>query len=101
MNAKKRLLFKFCCRLSTLRGMKALIVLLALTGMVQSRAQDSLPLWPEGAPGALGKEDKDIPTITVYAAPAEKATGAAMVICPGGGYGGLAQHEGKDYALWL
>jgi acetyl esterase/lipase len=81
--------------------MKALIVLLSLAGMVQSRAQDSLPLWPEGAPGALGKEDKDVPTITVYAPPAEKATGAAMVICPGGGYGGLAQHEGKDYALWL
>jgi acetyl esterase/lipase len=24
-----------------------------------------------------------------------------MVVCPGGGYGGLAEHEGKDYALWL
>lgn len=24
-----------------------------------------------------------------------------MVICPGGGYGGLAPHEGHDYALWL
>jgi acetyl esterase/lipase len=24
-----------------------------------------------------------------------------MVICPGGGYGALAQHEGEDYALWL
>ncbi len=24
-----------------------------------------------------------------------------MIICPGGGYGGLADHEGKDYALWL
>ena len=29
------------------------------------------------------------------------ATGAAMVICPGGGYVGLAPHEGNDYALWL
>ena len=29
------------------------------------------------------------------------ATGAALVICPGGGYGGLADHEGKGYALWL
>ncbi|MGZ5544319.1 MAG: alpha/beta hydrolase, partial [Limisphaerales bacterium] len=26
---------------------------------------------------------------------------AAMVVCPGGGYGGLAPHEGNDYALWL
>ena len=29
------------------------------------------------------------------------ATGAAMVICPGGGYAHLAPHEGNDYALWL
>jgi acetyl esterase/lipase len=29
------------------------------------------------------------------------ATGAAMVICPGGAYAGLAPHEGNDYALWL
>jgi len=63
-------------------------------------ALDPIPLWPQGAPGALGKEDKDIPSLTPYPA-AESATGAAMVICPGGGYGGLAQHEGRDYALWL
>jgi len=30
-----------------------------------------------------------------------QATGAAMVICPGGAYSHLAPHEGKDYALWL
>ena len=65
------------------------------------RAQTSFPLWPEGAPGALGKEDKDIPTLTVYLPDAAAATGAAMVIFPGGGYRALAQHEGKDYALWL
>jgi acetyl esterase/lipase len=65
------------------------------------QAAESFPLWPDGAPGALGNEDKDIPSLTVYLPAAEKATGAAMVICPGGGYGMLAQHEGKDYALWL
>ena len=31
----------------------------------------------------------------------DKATGAAMVVCPGGGYGGLASYEGDDYARWL
>jgi acetyl esterase/lipase len=31
----------------------------------------------------------------------EKATGAAIVICPGGGYGGLANHEGEHYARCL
>ncbi|HLZ53186.1 MAG TPA: alpha/beta hydrolase, partial [Verrucomicrobiae bacterium] len=32
---------------------------------------------------------------------ATNKTGAAMVICPGGGYAHLAPHEGNDYALWL
>lgn len=60
------------------------------------------PLWPDGAPGAVGKEPKDIPTITVYPAPAEKATGASVVVCPGGGYGMLAkEHEGREVAEWL
>ena len=44
-----------------------------------------IPLWPEGAPGALGTSTNDIPTLTVYLPDAGKATGAAMVICPGGG----------------
>ncbi len=60
-----------------------------------------IPLWQGDAPGALGKAEKDIPTLTPFFPAPEKASGAAMVICPGGGYGGLAPHEGKDYALWL
>lgn len=60
-----------------------------------------LPLWPAGAPGALGEQDQDKPTFTVYPPEEDKATGAAMVICLGGGYGGLAGHEGNDYALDL
>ena len=60
-----------------------------------------IPLWPEGAPGALGTSTNDIPTLTVYLPETGKATGAAMVICPGGGYAHLAAHEGNDYALWL
>jgi acetyl esterase/lipase len=70
-------------------------------GLVSAAVQDPVPLWPEGAPGALGKEDKDIPTLTAYLPDEARATGAAIVICPGGGYGGLAQHEGRDYALYL
>jgi len=59
-------------------------------------------LWPNGAPGAVGNDDKDKPTLTVFLPPADKATGAAVVICPGGGYGGLAaDHEGKQVAEWL
>lgn len=69
------------------------------------RAQDAPkaePLWPNGAPGAMGTKDADIPTLTVYLPAADKATGAAVVICPGGGYGTLAMnHEGHDVARWL
>ena len=68
---------------------------------VQAQQTNSFPLWPEGAPGALGKEDKDIPTLTPYLPDPAKATGAAIVICPGGGYGALAPYEGGDYARFL
>jgi acetyl esterase/lipase len=76
----------------------------ALSGWLagaQAQPVASFPLWPDGAPGALGKADKDIPTLTPFLADPAKATGAAMVICPGGGYGGLAPHEGEQYARWL
>ena len=65
----------------------------------RAESQTPIPLWPDGAPGALGTNVTDIPTLTLY--PATNATRAAMVICPGGGYHALAAHEGKDYALWL
>ena len=59
-------------------------------------------LWPTGAPGALGEEDKDQPSITIYLPEAGKATGTGVVVCPGGGYGALAMdHEGKQVAEWL
>lgn len=64
-------------------------------------AQSVIPLWPDGAPGALGKEDKDIPSLTVYLPEPGTATGAAIVIFAGGGYGKLAPHEGEGYAHWL
>lgn len=58
-------------------------------------------LWSGAAPGALGEKDVDIPTITLYPVPRESASGAAFVVCPGGGYGGLAGHEGEPVAKWL
>ena len=76
------------------------LVLLAVN-LARAEMQTPIPLWPGGAPGALGTNDTDIPTITPYPADATNATGAAMVICPGGGYAHLAPHEGNDYALWL
>lgn len=42
------------------------------------------------------------PTITYYPAPAEKSTGAAVIVAPGGGYSILAySHEGTDVCKWL
>src|SRR6516162_9721114 len=60
------------------------------------------PLWSDGAPGAVGTEAADRPTLTVFAPPADKANGTGVVICPGGGYGVLAEdHEGKQVAQSL
>ncbi|MBS0207398.1 MAG: alpha/beta hydrolase [Planctomycetes bacterium] len=59
-------------------------------------------LWPDGAPGAVGSEDLDKPGLWIYLPPADKANGTAVVVCPGGGYGGLAlDHEGKQIAEYL
>jgi acetyl esterase/lipase len=70
-------------------------------GAAEIQSANSFPLWADGAPGALGKSDKDIPTLTPFFPDSAKATGAAMVICPGGGYAHLASHEGADYARFL
>ncbi|MGC4002391.1 MAG: alpha/beta hydrolase [Pirellulales bacterium] len=54
------------------------------------------------APLAKGEKPEDQPRITVYPAAQDKSVGAAVVVCPGGGYGGLAMgHEGLDIANWL
>jgi len=57
-------------------------------------------LWPGDAPGAKGTMPADIPTLT-YFRPCAPASGAAIVVCPGGGYGGLAPHEADPIAQWL
>jgi acetyl esterase/lipase len=71
-----------------------------------SSAQDvqpvTSPLWAEGAPDAKGTEAKDKPTLIAYALPKSDKPNPAIVICPGGGYGGLAMdHEGHQIAKWL
>jgi len=76
-------------------------VLLGSLALGSAEIQPPVPLWPDGAPGARGTSSNDIPTLTAYLPEATNATGAAMVICPGGAYQGLAPHEGNDYALWL
>ncbi len=61
-----------------------------------------VPLWEGKAPHAVGDTSTDRPHVTVYRAPVDKANGTAVVICPGGGYGFLADdHEGKQVAEFM
>jgi acetyl esterase/lipase len=60
-----------------------------------------VPLWPSGqVPGALGDGEPDVPLMRPYLVGGGIPRGA-MVVCPGGGYAGLAPHEGTPVARWL
>jgi acetyl esterase/lipase len=77
----------------------ALILMLAAAAAAQD--PKTILLWPEGAPGAAGQEDRDKPALTLYTLPAGRSTGTGVVVCPGGGYAGLATfHEGRQVAYW-
>lgn len=78
-----------------------LALLLATLAAAQPPGTDRpvVPLWEGKAPHAKGDTPADRPHVTVYKAVPEKANGSAVVICPGGGYGFLADdHEGKQVA---
>ena len=61
-----------------------------------------IPLWADGAPGALGRAEADVPAITVFLPRTMTAGTPAMIVCPGGGYGALAaNHEGRQVANYL
>src|SRR5262245_17754350 len=77
-------------------------------------AQEQIPLWTNAAPGYESRhnepeEAKDWwiknvhnPSITVYLPPKEKANGAAVLICPGGGFRTIVYNsEGKDPAAYF
>ena len=79
---------------------------LALIALVISQANaisaEWKPLWPNGAPGANGTAEHDVPALAAFPAPAKTANGCGVVVCPGGGYGGLAMdHEGHQIVEWL
>lgn len=80
----------------------ALLLFITTTANAQSVGPEPTLLWPEGAPEAMGSDESDTPTIRAYLPPKETATGAGVVICPGGGYGILAyDHEGAQVAKWF
>jgi len=84
--------------------MRTLFIVLLLLGAACVNAAEPRPifLWDQDVPNALGTEDKDKPKIIVSFPAADKSVGAAVVICPGGGYGALAMdHEGTQIAEWF
>jgi acetyl esterase/lipase len=109
-----------CCLILT-----CLSFALVVSPALPATPPDAIPLWPQAAPGEKDPvgEEKDLtqpkdglvaakpvirlgnvskPTITVYPAARDKAAGAAVVVCPGGGYHILAMDlEGTEIAEWL
>ncbi|HEV2492294.1 MAG TPA: alpha/beta hydrolase [Terriglobia bacterium] len=82
------------------------LIAICLVSMFQGAPEDVKPklalLWPDGAPGAAGDAEEDRPSLIVYVPPQGKATGTGIVVCPGGGYAGLAMdYEGSQVAEWL
>jgi len=79
--------------------------LLPVTSAIQAEEPSSpqtLLLWPEGAPGAVGELPLEKPTRTVYPASEKLSNQCGVVICPGGAYGGLSMdHEGHKIARWF
>jgi len=71
------------------------------TAGAQAARPTPMRLWTGAAPGALGQDSVDIPTISLYRPSGSTATGAAIVVCPGGSYTMLADHEGHTIAVWL
>ncbi len=90
-------------RIRTIHACAVLALLLLASPIVCIASEPPVEvLWPTGAPGAKGTADGDIPKLTIYLPDKDKATGAGIVICPGGGYGHLAMdHEGHQIAQWL
>lgn len=100
----------------------ALVVLAIVPAVLAAETAKTLDVWPAAVPGEKGDigaekwepipkgENPPItrltnvtkPTLSIFPAPKNKNTGAAVVICPGGGYHILAwNHEGEDVATWL
>ncbi len=84
--------------------LKQIAVLACATGLLcaQPKQPPSELLWPGGAPGALGTDDADKPSLTFYLPAPASAVASGVVVCPGGGYGMLAMsYEGREIAEWL
>ncbi len=89
-----------------MKAASRLVVLLVLLVVSSSARGQNLPppilLWPNGAPGATGASDEDKPAIIPVLPDEAKNTGAAVLICPGGGFTTRAiDHEGVLVSQWF
>ncbi len=102
-----------------------LVPLVCFLVVLTVKASEPMTLWPKGAPGEKGDigEERDMtkpgdglsggkqvirignvstPTLTLFQPPPDKDTGAAVIVCPGGGYNILAMDlEGTEVCQWL
>ena len=92
--------------------MRALIVAVLFIAARAAAAQQPSPpimqepqtilLWPAGAPGALGQEERDKPALTIYMPPNTTGPMTAVIIAPGGSYARLSMNlEGRAPANYL
>jgi acetyl esterase/lipase len=97
-----------------LRGCSLLMLLLSARTIPAADESSVVPLWTNGAPGFESRRNEPElardywvrnihnPSITVFLPPAEKATGTAVLICPGGGHRELVfKAEGVEPARYL
>jgi len=94
---------------------RCVICLLLSILYLQIKAQTVIPLYDQEIPNSRKTVNEEysriepgnilivykvsIPTLTIFLAPKKKATGAAVIICPGGGYTNLAMgYEGTEVA---
>ena len=102
-----------------LRLLSTVLALILVTAANLSAGEPAeIPLWPNGAPGSERKTEKEVieksasgerkvwsihqPSLTPYLPAKDKATGAAVIIAPGGAHRFLCvDHEGYNVAQWL
>jgi endo-1,4-beta-xylanase len=92
----------------------AVILALFFAGVLAAEDHPVIPLWPDGAPGSEARKAEPEklngerlsnihhPSLTVFLPEKSRASGAAVIVVPGGGHRFLTiKNEGTDVAQWL
>jgi len=117
-NDRERKVKRLMTRSNSFRNVWVLCFWLGSSLIAAASEPPVVLLWPNGAPGSDGKMAEEAvrlspagervvssvhrPSLTVYLPTKESATGAAVIIAPGGGHRELwTDHEGHNIAKWL